>query len=53
MPKNDAVYLGHMLEMALQIADKLGNVERSDTRDTGWRILKLRILAVACQKPVI
>ena len=33
MPKDDAVYLGHMLEMARKVVDKLKGVERSDYDD--------------------
>lgn len=33
MPKDDAVYLGHMLEMAQKVTHKLDGVDRSDYDD--------------------
>jgi uncharacterized protein with HEPN domain len=33
MSKDDAVYLGHMMEMARKVADKLDGVERSNYDD--------------------
>ena len=33
MPKDEGVYLGHMLEMACKVADKLNGVQRTDYDD--------------------
>lgn len=33
MPKDDAVYVAHMLEMARKIIDKLSGIERADFDD--------------------